>query len=128
MENVVLLVDQQLSDSQEEERMEVQHAPTQHLSPTQLLHPDLYVDIPHTYVNVFDGSQVRGKILLVSKSQIVFTLKLTNDSGVAQWVARLTRNVEVVGSSPIKGPRCFLEQETLPLLLSTGWFQERIRA
>ena len=37
-------------------------------------------------------------------------------------------NVEVVGSSPIKGPRCFLEQETLPLFLSTGWFQERIRA
>ena len=43
---------------------------------------------------------------------------------MAQWVARLTRNVEVVGSSPIKDPRCFLEQETLPLLLSTGWFQE----
>ena len=33
--------------------------------------------------------------------------------GVAQCVARLTRNVEVVGSSPIKGPHCFLEQETL---------------
>ena len=48
--------------------------------------------------------------------------------GVEQWVARLTRNVEVVGSSPIKEPRCFIEQETLPLLLSTGWFQERIRA
>ena len=48
--------------------------------------------------------------------------------GVAQWVARLTRNVEVVGSSPIKGPRCFREQETVPLLLSTGWVQERIRA
>jgi len=28
----------------------------------------------------------------------------------------------------IKGPCCFLEQETLPLLLSTGWFQERNRA
>jgi len=39
----------------------------------------------------------------------------------------LTCNVEVVGSSPIKGPRCFIEQETLPLLRSTGWFQERIR-
>ena len=39
---------------------------------------------------------------------------------------RLTGNVEVVGSSPIKGPRCFLQQETLPLLLSTGWFQEQI--
>ena len=45
------------------------------------------------------------------------------DTGVAQWVARLTLNVEVVGSSPIKGPRCFLEQETLSLLLSTGWFE-----
>ena len=47
---------------------------------------------------------------------------------MAQWVARLTRNVEVWGLSPIKGPRCFLEQGTLPLLFSTGWFQERIRA
>ena len=47
---------------------------------------------------------------------------------MAQWVARLTRDVEVVGSSAIKGPRCFIEQETLPLLLSTGWFQELIRA
>ena len=24
--------------------------------------PDLYVDIPHTYVNVYDGNQVRGKL------------------------------------------------------------------
>ena len=48
--------------------------------------------------------------------------------GVAHWVARLTRNVEVVGSSPIKGPRCFLEQETLPLLLNICWFQKQIRA
>jgi len=42
---------------------------------------------------------------------------------VAQWVARLTRNVEVVGSSSIKDPRCFFEQETVPVLLSTGCFQ-----
>ena len=47
---------------------------------------------------------------------------------MAQWVAHLTHNVEVVGSSLIKGPRFFLEQETLPLLLRTGWFQEQIRA
>ena len=45
---------------------------------------------------------------------------------MAKWVARLTRNVEVVGLSIIKGPRCFLQQETLPVLVSTGWFQERI--
>ena len=37
---------------------------------------------------------------------------------MAQWVARLTRSEDVVGSSPIKGPRCFLEQDTLPLLLN----------
>ena len=48
--------------------------------------------------------------------------------GVAQWVARLTRNVEVPVQAPSKAPRCFLEQETLPLLFSTGWFQEQIRA
>ena len=44
------------------------------------------------------------------------------------WVARLTGNVVVVGSSPINGSRCFLEQETLPLLISTGSFQKQIRA
>jgi len=47
-------------------------------------------------------------------------------------VARLTRNVEfeswvrAPSKAPVRG--CFLEQETLPLLLSTGWFQEQIRA
>ena len=46
----------------------------------------------------------------------------------AKSIVRLTRYVTVVGSSPIKGPRYFLEQETLPLLLSTGLLQERIRA
>jgi len=33
---------------------------------------------------------------------------VTQRGGVTQWVARLT-NVEVMGSSPIKGPRYFLE-------------------
>ena len=43
---------------------------------------------------------------------------------MAQLFARLTHNVLVVGWSSFKGPLCFHEQETLPLLLSTGWFQE----
>ena len=47
---------------------------------------------------------------------------------MAQWVALLTHNVEIMGSSPNKGPHCFVEQETLPLLLSTGLFQESISA
>ena len=62
--------------------------------------------------------------------QLIPNLITGNDktirAGVAQWVARLTPHVEVVGSSPIKDPCCFLEQETLPLLLSIGCFQEQI--
>ena len=49
--------------------------------------------------------------------------------GMAQWAAYLTHNVKNVGSSSVKTPSCFLEQETLPLLLITciDWFQEWIR-
>jgi len=38
---------------------------------------------------------------------------------MAQWVAHLTHNVEVVVSNPIKGPHCFLGQETLLYISST---------
>ena len=38
---------------------------------------------------------------------------------LAQWFASPTRNVEVVRSSPIKGPHCFLEQETT--LITKNW-------
>ena len=50
--------------------------------------------------------------------------------GVAQWVARLTCSRWMPVShefEPQQRPRCFLERETLLSLLSTGWFQERIR-
>ena len=50
----------------------------------------------------------------------VMVLFLTHKGGVAQFVARRTRNLEVVGSSPAKGSCCFLEQEVLPSRLSTG--------
>ena len=50
-----------------------------------------------------------------------------NKSFLAQWVVRLTRNRSVVSSNHINGSPCFLEHETLPLLLSTGWFQELIQ-
>jgi len=40
--------------------------------------------------------------------------------GGAQWVARLTRNVEVVGSSPTKGPPCLLEKLYLYWLVLVG--------
>jgi len=60
-------------------------------------------------------------ILLLSAINVILFFVINHLMG-------LTCNVEVLRSSPIKGSRCFLEQETLPLLLSTGWFQERIRA
>ena len=37
--------------------------------------------------------------------------------GVAQWVARLPRNVEVAGSSPIKGPVVSLNKKLYPYCL-----------
>ena len=52
----------------------------------------------------------------------------------ADWrsgLAHLTRDRWIPVSrefEPHQSPRCFLEQETLFSLLSTGWFQERIRA
>ena len=51
--------------------------------------------------------------LIYYKSYIISMLR----GGVAQRVARLTRNVEVVGSSPIKGPRCFLHKKLYPYCL-----------
>ena len=45
-------------------------------------------------------------------------------SGLHVWLVMW----RVVGWSTTKGPRCFLEQDTLSWLLSTGWFQERTRA
>ena len=41
----------------------------------------------------------------------------TTRGGVAQWVAHLTHNVEVIGSSSTKGPRCFLEKKLYPYCL-----------
>jgi len=36
-------------------------------------------------------------------------------------VDRLMRNRSVLSSNTIKGPRCFLERETIPTLLITSW-------
>jgi len=44
------------------------------------------------------------------------------------WVARLTRNVEVVGSSPIKGPRCFLGARNFTLIAKYWLVPGKIRA
>ena len=51
---------------------------------------------------------------------------------MAQWLACLSCNwwmpVGVELEPPSKASVCFIEQETLSSLLSTGLFQERIRA
>ena len=79
-------------------------------------------------------TKVRVLLIAINAGKLTHSVKPEDHKQKLQFkrrcgaVSRLTRNVEVVGSSPIKGPRCFLEQETSPLLLSTGWFLERIRA
>jgi len=55
-------------------------------------------------------------IILVNTIIILIALR----GSVGQWAVRLIRNLEVVGSSSVKGPYCFLEQETLPLWLVPG--------
>jgi len=40
---------------------------------------------------------------------------------MAQCVAHMTPNQSVIGPNAIKGLHCYLEQETFPALLSTGW-------
>jgi len=50
----------------------------------------------------------------------------TNYGDVALWTESLTRIRSVVSSNPVKSSRCFIEHDTLPSLLSTGWFQEWI--
>jgi len=45
--------------------------------------------------------------------------------GMAQWLACMPLRFEF---EPIKGSSCFLKQNTLPSLLSTGWFREHIQA
>ena len=59
-----------------------------------------------------------------------WTFKTTGIQCVSQFPVsvQIGGYLSVVSLSPIKGPLCFLEQETLLSLLSTGWFQEWIRA
>ena len=86
----------------------------------------------HTLLRTYAPSSVRSHTASFTRSLVhtflrPFVITLLRSlhftsftrGDVTQWAARLTRNVGVVGSSPIKSPRCFLEQETLPLLLST---------
>ena len=65
-------------------------------------------------------------VFIQSHTKSVLILEWNIKGSMAQWVARLTRNtwMPVVSSSPIKGPCCFLEQETLPSFRSIGCFQE----
>ena len=96
------------------------------------LYSNTEMSIPNAcelFLHMLSGIAIPG--IVKGKTWSQSTVFFSTYDGIeerAQWLARRTSNDEVVSSSPIKGPRCFLEQGTLPLLLSTGWFQERIRA
>ena len=63
---------------------------------------------------------------------VIFSFSLPSvhplHTGQFNFIKRVHRNQSVLSSNPIKGSHCFIEQESLPSLLSTGWFHEQIRA
>ena len=77
---------------------------------------------------LYHGGERNNKIMLI---QALTRKKWTYRRRGAVGSASDSWSVDTCQSwvrAPSKGPRCFLEQETLLSLLSTGWFQERIRA
>ena len=72
-------------------------------------------------------NQINHGVCLGTQTQFFFYLQRVCVNGWRGAVVWLVMRRSWV-RAPSKAPRCFLEQETLPLLLSTGWFQERIRA
>ena len=42
---------------------------------------------------------------------------------MVKWVACLTCHLSVLSLNPYKDSHCFLEQELIPLMLSTGWYE-----
>ena len=69
-----------------------------------------------------DNSKDRYLDIVIVQKVIVLTLHYSINN-VSQTI-----DMSVVGSDFIKGARCFLDQDTLPSLLSTGCFKERSRA
>lgn len=68
---------QQQQRQQQQQQQRQQAVRPNQLSPNQQQRPDLYVDIPHTYVNVYDESQVRGKQGFLFIPQILYTIFYT---------------------------------------------------
>ena len=69
-----------------------------------------------------DNSKDRYLDIVIVQKVIVVTLQYLINN-VSQTI-----DMSVVGSDSIICARCFLDQHTLPSLLSTGWFKERSRA
>ena len=77
--------------------------------------------------------KIKEEVLIVYLSQTIQNIIFKNKSLYVAFIDYERRSIvsfTILCSETawLKGPRCFLEQETLPLLLSTGWFQELIRA
>ena len=59
----MFISDRDQPQQQQQQQPDLHSPSSQHsTSSLQRQRPDLYVDIPHTYVNVYDGNQVRGKL------------------------------------------------------------------
>ena len=65
--------------------------------------------------NWFITKYAEGGVYNYSYMAVISSITYWLMGGVAHWVARLTCNVEYVGLSPIKRPRFFHDQDTVPL-------------
>ena len=68
-------------------------------------------------------------VLLCKQTNKVYSMSIIafKMGYMAQWVECQTRHQSIVGSSSVKGSSCFIEQETLTLLLSICLFHEWIQ-
>ena len=71
-------------------------------------------------------TSLKGRSCFTSAMTLLINNKLVERCGAV--VKRRTRDREVPGSIPTNSKRCFLEQETLSTLLSTGFYPGKKRA
>ena len=74
-------------------------------------------------------SKMYERLIIANVSNITcFIFRAVSQERCGAVVKRRTRDREVPGSIPTNSKRCFLEQETLSTLLSTGFYPGKKRA
>ena len=88
-----------------------------HLSLWKLNKKHIYMNVAVPLVYQVNEIPILDDVKVISRPRL-FTLVIPQSNIVVCSKLR----------QPVKSSCCFIEQDTLPSLLSTGWFQEQIRA